>query len=239
MRVSFAGGGSDLPPFVPGLPGRVVGSAIEERVFALVEPFDRGWVRLELPIAAEPKTRPSHDAPSNDLAFRLLEAALAYMGISDGVRIRIDTDVAPGAGLGGSAAAAVAALSALRWSLGEVTTPEAIAEQATLIERKGLSIVCGSQDQIFASCGGLLDLSFDETGCRSIERIQASPEVLRELEAGLLLVDTHVRRVSGEVLARTDPTAALASVSTLVSAAAEVADALREGAVSRALVGMR
>ena len=37
MRISFAGGGSDLPPFVPGIPGRVVGSAIDLRVRAIIE----------------------------------------------------------------------------------------------------------------------------------------------------------------------------------------------------------
>jgi D-glycero-alpha-D-manno-heptose-7-phosphate kinase len=64
MRVSFAGGGSDLPPFLPGFPGRVVGSAIDLRVRAVVEPFDRGWVKLELPVAEESTTRRSIEPPS-------------------------------------------------------------------------------------------------------------------------------------------------------------------------------
>jgi len=239
MRVSFAGGGSDLPPFIPGLLGRVVGSAIDLRVRAVVEPFDRGWVKLELPVAEETTTRRSAEPPSKALAFRLLEAALSFTGVTDGVKLRIDTDVAPGAGLGGSAAAAVAALAALRWSVGEVAAPEEIAREATAIERDALSIVCGSQDQIFAACGGMLDLGFDEAGCKKIERIAAAPDVARDLEAGLLLVDTRVRRVSGEVLERIEPARALASVTALVSAADEVADALHTGSLTKVILGMK
>ncbi|WP_272458278.1 GHMP family kinase ATP-binding protein [Polyangium jinanense] len=239
MRVSFAGGGTDLPPFIEGLPGRVVGSAIGLRVRALVEPFDRGWVRLEVPVADETTTRRSHEPPSSELAFRLLEAALAHTGVTDGVKLRIDTDVAPGAGLGGSASTAVATLSALRWSVGEVTAEEELAREATTMEREGLSIVCGAQDAIFAACGGLLDLAFGEAGCTRIERITPEQALAAELEAGLLLVDTHVRRVSGAVLEQVDAAAALANVAELAESATEVAAALREGSLARALAGMR
>ena len=47
------------------------------------------------------------------LELRLLEAALARAGMHEGVRIAIATEVMPGAGLGGSASAAVAILCAL------------------------------------------------------------------------------------------------------------------------------
>lgn len=239
MRVSFAGGGSDLPPFVPGVPGRIVGTAIDLRVRAVVEPFDRGWVRLELPVSAESITRRHSEPPAAGLAFRLLEAALSHTGVTDGVRLRVDTDVAPGAGLGGSASAAVAALCALRWSIGEVTAPEQLAREATAIERDGLQLLCGSQDQIFAACGGILDLYFSEAGCTGIEPIVPDPVLLLQLGEGLMLLDTRLRRVSGEVLGRMDTAAALASVPELAASAGEVVAGLREGSLARVLSGMQ
>lgn len=239
MRVSFAGGGSDLPPFLPGIGGRVVGSALGLRVRAIVEPFDRGWVRLELPVADESTTRPSSGPPSTKLAFRLMETALQAADVTDGVRLRVETDVAPGAGLGGSAAAAVAALAALYASVGQEIAPLELARAATMMERTGLSILCGSQDQIFAAFGGFLDLSFDETGCSRVRTLSPESALALELERGLLLVDTEVRRVSGEVLDRVDRERALSSVATLVSAAEEVARALEEGSLSGTLEGMR
>ncbi len=239
MRVSFAGGGSDLPPFLPGVPGRVVGSAINMRVRAVVEPFDRGWVRLDVPVLEQSTIRSIHDPPSSALSFRLLEATMSHTGVTDGVNVRIETDVAPGAGLGGSAATAVAALCALRWSIGETTTPEAMVREATTIERERLSLVCGSQDQVFAACGGILDLSFSDVGWTNMVRLPVDRSLVTELEAGLLLVDTHVRRVSGEVLERVDTAAALASVEALISSASDAAKALEEGSLPRLLEAMR
>ena len=76
MRVSFAGGGTDLPPFGAGVRGRVVGSAIGLRVDVLVEPFDRGWVQLESGMLRREVTRRRGESVREDVAFRLLEAAL-------------------------------------------------------------------------------------------------------------------------------------------------------------------
>src|SRR5262245_55577986 len=69
MRVSFAGGGSDLPPFLPGLGGRVVGTAIDLRVRAMVEPFEAGWVRLELSAGELVLTRRAIDQRRDEIAF--------------------------------------------------------------------------------------------------------------------------------------------------------------------------
>ena len=237
MRVSLAGGGTDLPPFLPGLGGRIVGTAIDLRTRALVEPFDRGWVRLELSATGLSITRRRSDPRCDDVGARLLEQALALTDMIDGVRLRIETDVVPGAGLGGSASAAVAALAALHASIDGTPDPEDLVRDAVRVERDGLSLACGSQDQTFAAHGGLLDLRFDEGGLTSRTAPAVSPALLAELEAGMLLVDTGERRVSGEVIGRARyPEGATAE---LVAAAGDVALGLEEGLLSRVIAGMR
>ncbi|APR84339.1 D,D-heptose 7-phosphate kinase [Minicystis rosea] len=237
MRVSLAGGGSDLPPFLPGLGGRIVGTAIDLRTRALVEPFDRGWVRLELSATGLVVTRRRQDPRCDDLGARLLEQALALTDVNDGVRLRIETDVVPGAGLGGSASAAVAALAALHASIDGAPDPEDLVRDAVRVERDGLSLACGSQDQTFAAHGGLLDLRFDERGLTSRTALAISPALLAELAAGMLLVDTGERRVSGEVIGRARyPEGATAE---LVAAAGDVALGLEDGHLSRVIAGMR
>lgn len=237
MRVSLAGGGSDLPPFVPGLGGRIVGTAIDLRTRALVEPFDRGWVRMELSATGVVVTRRRDEARSDDVAVRLMEQALAHTGLGDGVRVRIETDVIPGAGLGGSASAAVAALAALRASIHEAPDPESLVDDAVYVERDGLHLACGSQDQTFAAHGGLLDLRFDERGLSARANLPASREVVRAFEAGMLLIDTGQRRVSGEVIGRARYRAD--ATAELVAAAGEVARGLAEGSLSAVIAGMR
>jgi D-glycero-alpha-D-manno-heptose-7-phosphate kinase len=217
--------------------GRVVGTAVDLRVVALAEPFDLGWVRLELSATGLSFTRRRGEPRSRDTSARLLEEVLGYLGIDEGVRLRVETDLVPGTGLGGSAAAAVAALAALESSVDGPVDPESLALGAIRVERDGLGIAGGSQDQIFAACGGMLDLHFDEGGILERHAVAADPALVQALEAGLLLVDTGQRRVSGEVIdrAQTQP----AVTAELIAAAGDVAAALREGSLPRVLAGMR
>jgi D-glycero-alpha-D-manno-heptose-7-phosphate kinase len=255
MRVSFAGGGTDLPSVARRSGGRVVGTAIDLRMRVVVEPFDRGWVRFESPhggdgrapapvdAAARPArtfTRRCADPPRDDLAFRLLEAALAATGVDDGVAVRVETDMVPGAGLGGSASAAVATLLALRASVDDPAPPEELAREAVALERDRLRIACGGQDQVFAAFGGLLDLTFDDRGCSGIRPLPVgSPELVAALQAGLLLVDSQVRRVSGEVLDRIGVVSAGNTNGELVAAAEDVARGFAAGALDQVIAGMR
>lgn len=253
MRVSFAGGGSDLPAIARDGGGRVVGAAIDVRVRVVVEPFDRGWVRMESAVrgparpagdagAAAPRvvTRRRGEPARDEVAFRLIEATLSATGVDDGVALRVEADMSPGAGLGGSASVAVAALFALRASVGEVAAPEELAREAVAIERERLGNACGAQDQVFAAFGGLLDLAFDARGCSAVRPLPVGcPGLLAALSAGLLLVDTDVRRVSGEVLDRMDAEAARAAKGELVAAAADVARGFELGSLALVLSGMR
>ena len=237
MRVSFAGGGTDLAPFFPGIGGRILGTAIDLRVRAVVEPFDRGWVRLELSATNTVITRRSDDAPREEIPLRLLEAALAEVGMSGGVRLRLETDVVPGAGLGGSGAAAVAALAALQGSIGELPAREELARRALRLERERLSLACGPQDPYFAAFGGLLDLRFDERGAMAQEAPIASAALLAELGDGMLLVDTGQRRVSGAVLDRVPRSVEVTSA--LVGAADDVARGIAAGSIEAVIAGMK
>ncbi|WP_437508873.1 GHMP family kinase ATP-binding protein [Sorangium sp. So ce1099] len=282
MRVSFAGGGSDLPGVARQDGGRVVGAAVDLRVHVIVEPFDRGWVRMELAARGQATpaegaeagdataggamageaaggamageaaaggatagalrviTRRRSDPPRDDLAFRLIEATLAATGVGDGVALRVESETSPGAGLGGSASAAVAALFALRAAVGEAAAPEELAREAVAIERERLYNACGAQDQVFAAFGGLLDLAFDARGCSGVRPLAIGcPDLVPALSAGLLLVDTAVRRVSGEVLDRVDAGAACDAKAELVAAAGEVARGFELGSLALVLSGMR
>jgi D-glycero-alpha-D-manno-heptose-7-phosphate kinase len=243
MRVSLAGGGTDLPP-VPASGGRVVGAAIDLGVRAIVEPFDAGWVRLELAAgegAPLEITRRATEAHRTELAFRLLEAVIAEQGLSDGVRLRVETIVAPGAGLGGSGAASVACLAAIRSAKGsDEMDRDALAIEALRIERDVLGLACGAQDPTFAAHGGVLDLGFDLAG-KLVRRapLHVDPALLARLSGGLLLVDTLVRRVSGEVLDRAPVAFVSSSAIEQAEAANEVARGLEEGSLDLVIEGMR
>jgi D-glycero-alpha-D-manno-heptose-7-phosphate kinase len=254
MRISLAGGGTDVPPLARGIGGRVVCTAIDLHVRAIVEPFDRGWVRLEgswgaadappdevapVPsLRAATLTRRVAEAPSTDVAFRLLEAVRALAGVDDGVHIRVESDLTPGTGLGGSAAAAVALLAAFDRALGRPADANRLAIEASSLERDVLGLRCGLQDQLASAAGGLLDLRFFDDGFR-VAPIVASPALVRDLTAGLLLVDTRVRRVSGEILDVANDGCELDLPADLVAAADDTARGFRLGSLPLVVAGMR
>jgi D-glycero-alpha-D-manno-heptose-7-phosphate kinase len=237
MRVSFAGGGTDLPPFLPEIGGRVVGTAVDLRVRAVVEPFDRGWVSLELPAMAKSEKRRRGAPRLREIALRLLEATLAEAGMDDGVLLRVETDVVPGAGLGGSGAAAVAALAAILGSIGDLPAGEELARQALRVERDRLRLACGPQDPIFAALGGMQDLRFDAAGAVARSPLPENIALTEALGAGMLLVDTGQRRVSGEVLDRAAPRADVTAE--MVAAAGDVVRGFASGSLDQVLTGMR
>ena len=255
LRISLAGGGTDVPPLAPGLGGHVVCAALGLHVCATVEPFDPGWVRLEGawgladaapgntdPPGASPLvatfTRRAHEPPATGVAFRLLEAVRASFGVDDGVRITIASDLTPGTGLGGSAAAAVSLLAAFRAALGQPVRPQELATHASLIERETLGLRCGLQDQLCSAEGGILDLRFFDDGYH-LARLDVSPPLLHDLSAGLLLLDTHVRRVSGEILDVPNDGRARPLSAELVASADDTARGFRLASLPLILAGMR
>ena len=75
LRISLAGGGTDVPPLARGIGGRVVAAALGLHVRATVEPFDPGWISLEgawgladTPSLVATVTRRAHEPPATDVA---------------------------------------------------------------------------------------------------------------------------------------------------------------------------
>jgi len=108
---------------------------------------------------------------------------------------------------------------------------------ALRIERDGLQLTYGPQDPLFAAHGGLLDLRFGERGELSRSALTASPGLLASFSAGLLLIDTGKRRVSGDVLRRAP--SRLEINRELVAAAADVVNGFTTGSLDLVLAGMR
>lgn len=249
MRVSLAGGGTDLPPFVgaAGEPaGHVLSAAIELEARVDLELGDDGVVELVVAhegarASSSTLRRAAHDEPSREPEFRLLEAALAREGVTGGARVRVTSPVATGSGLGASASVAVALLAALRAAQGAPeTSPSELAAAALSLERDELGLSCGAQDPMVAAHGGVLELVFDARGEPTARALELEPSMRERLGAGLLLVDTQRQRVSGEVLARASHDAReLELRAELVRAARDAASSLAANDLTRLFGAMR
>src|SRR3954470_1595848 len=151
LRVSFAGGGTDLAAFYERDYGAVVSTAIANYIYVTVKPHSRLFnepVRLNYSKSEEVS---QIDEIENDIA----RECLRFMGIEPPIYISTVGDHPASTGLGGSSAFTVGLLNALHAYKGERVTAGTLAEEASHIEIDVLGEPIGKQDQYAAAFGGL------------------------------------------------------------------------------------
>ncbi len=153
------------------------------------------------------------------------------------LHVTLDSDFPTGAGLGGSSAAGVAVIAALRASRGlPVHTTDArneIAEESRTLEVNDMGIAGGRQDHYAAAHGGALGITFTDT--THAVPIQLNTRTEKELESRCILAYTGEARISANTITavidafatgESNVTAALDSMKTL---AINMRDALNAG----------
>lgn len=238
VRISLAGGGTDLAAYYRKHGGFVVSAAINRYFYAFVSVNPDGSVQVA---SSDYRTFYRHspgDEPLWDTTLALPQAILEHFGIRSGVSLFLASEVPPGTGLGSSSTVAVAIIKALAGALGRRLSPAEIAELACAIEIERLGQPIGKQDQYAAAFGGLNAITFSETGV-SVEPLAISPQTQRRLEANILLFFVGSARVSSDILSKQksaseqeDP-AVIESLHAIRQAALEVRDCFERGDLGR------
>lgn len=187
LRVSFAGGGSDLPQFYTRYgPGVVVSTAIDKHVYVTLSKKFGGGVSVRYRV---------HETPERvkDLKHALIREALLAYGIETGIEIVISSDVpARGSGLGASSALGCALVAALDRFIGSPSEYEGedswkhkIASIACDIEIKNVGSPIGKQDQYASAFGGVNRFDFNQDG--NVIRRAFESEFIGEIERQSML----------------------------------------------------
>lgn len=224
LRISFAGGGSDLPAFWRDEPGHVVSATIDKYVYLTVNPKYDGAVRVSY-------SKTENVARTSEVEHPLVRAALGLANVRRGIEVVSVADLPHGTGLGSSSAFTVGLLAALYAHQGEFRTADAIAHDACHVEIGLCRQPIGKQDQYAAALGGLRSYTFHPDGGVSAEPIALPEEGRTSLSRHLLVLDTGIRRDAGAILARQDfsDTRTRANVRAMANLAKTFTDALRCG----------
>jgi len=199
VRLDFAGGWTDVPPYSAREGGLVVSAAIGLNAHAEVRPGGSGLRLISEDMGASLElTSESELAPAGPLA--LLQAGLRMLPTGP-CRLVTRSDAPPGSGLGSSGALDVALVGALTAARGEPRDVRAIADLACHLEGVEAGIAGGRQDQFTAAFGGFLRLGFHDPDA-SVEPLSLDASTLRELERRMLLVYTGASRFSGATIGR-------------------------------------
>lgn len=159
LRVSFFGGGSDLPEYYTRHGGRVLSCTIDKYVYVAVKCRWDGHVVVNTAGASE-RVR-----DRRDLRNGIVREAPRLTDVCGGVEITTMSDVpAGGSGLGSSSAFAVGLMQALAAYQGQPTTAAELAELACHLEIDLLGAPIGKQDQYAVAHGGCREYRFHPDG---------------------------------------------------------------------------
>ena len=199
VRLDFAGGWTDVPPYSAREGGVVVAAAVQLHAYAEVTPREAGYVLIakDLGDALEVDNRA---ALAGDGPLPLLRAGLRLLQAGP-CSLVTRSDAPPGSGLGSSGAIDVALVAALAAAEGRHASVREIADLACRLEGVEAGIPGGRQDQFVAAFGGFLRLTFRDPDA-SVEPITLDPGFSAELERRMLLCYTGASRFSGNTIGR-------------------------------------
>ena len=224
VRVSFCGGGTDLPAYYEGSEngGLVTSLALAKHIHVTVNKrFDNsvrvGYSQTEIVDDFE------------DLEHELVRESMRLTGVTHSVEITTIADIpSRGTGLGSSSALTVGLLNALHTYAGHTPDAAQLAEEACRIEIEILGQPIGRQDQYAAAFGGSNQIAF-----LSDETVIVTPIELDEetLASNYFLTYTGMTRKASDILAKQSASTdnKRADLDALRQQAVEVRNALESG----------
>lgn len=194
LRVSLAGGGTDLRDFYELDEGRTLSFAIDKYVFVIVsERFDnRIYINY---------TRKEIVDTVDEIQHELVREAMRMTGVSEGVEVTMLADIpSEGSGLGSSSSLTVGLLNALYMFQGRQVTAAQLADEACRIEIEVCGKPIGKQDQYIAAYGGIREFVYRADGSVDAHDVRLTPGEVRRLGSELMLFYTDISRKSSDVL---------------------------------------
>ena len=203
LRVSFAGGGTDVAPFPEREGGLVLNATINRYAYGTLRPRRDDQIQIESVDFGETARFGFDDAMAFDGKLDLVKAAIRRLAQREegtgGFDLFLHSNAPPGSGLGSSSTMMVALIGLLKEFKNLPLTDYEIAQLAFDVERVDLGLKGGLQDQYAATFGGFnfLELHGDHV---VVNPLRIPHDTLMELEHNLLLAYTGRTRQGDHII---------------------------------------
>ncbi|MEP1033775.1 hypothetical protein [Ekhidna sp.] len=195
FRISFVGGGSDLPAFYKQHGGAVLSTTINKYMYISSHKyFEADKIRVKY---SKTETVNSID----DLQHPIFREALKKFQINGGIEFSSIADVPAGTGMGSSSSFTVGLLQNIYATKNQLISKEKLADEACQMEIDILKEPIGKQDQYAAAYGGLNVMKFHSDDTVTVENLYINTEEKRKLEENLVLFYTGQQRKANKILA--------------------------------------
>jgi D-glycero-alpha-D-manno-heptose-7-phosphate kinase len=200
VRVSFFGGGTDIPAYYERYGGAVLSTTIDKYVYVHLNTSARNTLQIT---SSDYRTFYRH-TPGEPLLWdgdlSLPRAVLQQFGVEHGVSMFLASEAPPGTGLGSSSAVTVALIKGVSAACGLYLTKQQVADLACYIEIEKLGKPIGKQDQYAAAFGGLNWIEFKADGI-TVDPVEVPASTITRLESNMLLMFTGATHDSAHILA--------------------------------------
>lgn len=198
FRMSFFGGGTDMPAFFREYGGAVLSTTFDKYCYVTVRHLPPFFdYRTELSYAKTERVK-----TTEDIQHPAIREAMKMLDMYD-LRLTYEADLPARTGLGTSSSFAVGMLNAFYALKGKYADKKKLADEAIYLERVLCQEAGGWQDQIAASFGGLNRINFRDDEYEVLP-VVISPEKKRLLNENLMLYFTGFTRFSSEIQQSTE-----------------------------------
>jgi D-glycero-alpha-D-manno-heptose-7-phosphate kinase len=201
VRISFGGGGTDIPSYYNRYGGAVLSAAINKYFYTIVTKRMDDKIQVissDLRVIETWKDIGRMQLSDGELSLPL--AVMKDLEVETALNLFLASEIPPGTGLGSSATVCVSILKALSTYLQVPLGRYQLAERAFHIARDVLGMPVGKQDEYAAAFGGLNYISFQQDGTATVEPVSPPQDVVRELQRNLMLFFTGVSHNSWSIL---------------------------------------
>ena len=196
QRISFVGGGTDLPSFYKENEGGVISSAIDQYVYVTVKRHS-ALFQEEYRLSY---SKTEHTNHLDDIDNSIARECLRLLNVEPPLYIATAADLPASSGLGSSSSFAVGLLHALHLLKGERVSPGQLAEEACEVEIKILDSPIGKQDQYAAAFGGLNHIVFKKSGRVEIDHLALQDNLIDVIFDNSLLLWSGIQRDASSIL---------------------------------------
>jgi len=195
-RISFAGGGSDIPYYYKKFGGSFINCTIDKFVYVTVkrhhEIFNENFRIMY--------SKTEHANKLFEIKNDITRTCLKILKIKEPILICTYSDLHEGSGLGSSSSFAVGLLNALYAFKGAKVSKKKLAKMACKIEIDILKKNCGIQDQYSVAIGGLNKFDVNKKGIVKFRKVNIKEKNLKKLFKYFILVWSKKKRKVDNIL---------------------------------------
>lgn len=196
LRISFFGGGTDLPDYYKKRGGEVLSITIDKYLYITSRKMPQFWeYKHRFVYGSNTEMVNSID----EIEHPAIREVMRFLNIDYGIDMHYNTDIPARSGIGSSSSFTVGLLNTLNGMNGKMSSKEKLATDAIYVEQEMIKEAVGSQDQTAAAYGGFNHIIFKQNGEIEVYPVTVGTDRTKELNENLILVFTGFQRYAKNI----------------------------------------